>query len=106
MRRCFYLYSNKKGLFIVEFVNPDTGVRVYFRNTQTRDRDEAYRKVTDAFPFLHKAEQADNDGRGILHPIRNYVIFYTDSGQYLFVIIRAIRGYSLPNHMFMRLSWE
>jgi len=41
MRRYFYLYPNKKGFFIAEFLNPETGSRLCFRNTQTRIRDEA-----------------------------------------------------------------
>jgi len=61
MRRFFYLYPNKKGLFVVEFVNPDTGVRVCYRNTQTRNRDEALltaaRWQHDGIPKVKRGRQ-------------------------------------------------
>jgi len=61
MRRCFYLYPNKKGIFVVEFVNPETGVRVCYRNTQTRDRDEALltaaRWQHDGIPKVKRGRQ-------------------------------------------------
>jgi integrase len=41
MRRSFYLYPNKKGFFIAEFINPETGVKLCFRNTQSKFRDDA-----------------------------------------------------------------
>jgi integrase/predicted DNA-binding transcriptional regulator AlpA len=41
MQRDFYLYPNKKGFFIAEFINPETGVRLCFRTTQSKVRDEA-----------------------------------------------------------------
>jgi len=61
MRRYFYLYPNKNGFFIVEFLNPETGARLCFRNTQTKIRDEALliaaRWQQDGIPIVKKGRQ-------------------------------------------------
>jgi len=61
MRRNFYLYPNKKGFFIVEFLNPETGLRLCVRNTQTKNRDEslliAARWQHDGIPKVKKGRQ-------------------------------------------------
>jgi len=61
MRRNFYLYPNKKGYFIVEFLNQETGARLCFRNTQTKIRDEALliaaRWQQDGIPKVKKGRQ-------------------------------------------------
>jgi hypothetical protein len=56
----FLFVPKQKGLFIVEFVNPETGVRVCFRNTQTRDRDEA---LLTAARWQHDGIPKVNRGR-------------------------------------------
>ena len=41
MGRDFYVYKNKHGTYIAEFLNPETGARICKRNTGARNRDEA-----------------------------------------------------------------
>jgi len=41
MGRLFYLYPNKKGIYLAEILHPDTGVRICTRSTGTKSRDEA-----------------------------------------------------------------
>ena len=41
MGKSFYLYKNKKGVFIAEILDPKTGVRVCYRTTGIKSRDEA-----------------------------------------------------------------
>jgi integrase len=41
MGRPFYLYLNKKGIYLAEILNPETGVKVCTRNTGKKSRDEA-----------------------------------------------------------------
>jgi hypothetical protein len=61
MRRSFCLYPNKKGFYIAEFLNPETGARLCFRNTQARIRDEALlvaaRWQQDGIPKVKKGKQ-------------------------------------------------
>ena len=41
MRRSFYLFPDKRGIYHTEILDPQTGVKVCYRTTKTKDRDEA-----------------------------------------------------------------
>jgi hypothetical protein len=47
MGRSFYVYPNKKGIYLAEILNPETGVRVCIRNTGEKTRDEALLLAND-----------------------------------------------------------
>jgi hypothetical protein len=61
MRRIFYKKKKKKGFYIAEFLNPETGARLCFRNTQARNRDEALLVAAlwqqDGIPKVKKGRQ-------------------------------------------------
>jgi len=46
MRR-YYLHTRHNGVFYVELVDPQTGVKLIARSTGTRNRDEALLKIAE-----------------------------------------------------------
>ena len=47
MGQPYYLYPNKKGIYLAEILDPVTGVRVCTRNTGKKSRDEALLLAAD-----------------------------------------------------------
>ena len=46
MSRSFYLYLDKKSIYHAEILNPQTGVRISYRTTGTKSRDDAVMLVS------------------------------------------------------------
>ena len=47
MGRSYYLYPNKKGIYLAEILNPKTGERICTRNTGVKSRDDALLLAAD-----------------------------------------------------------
>ena len=47
MGRSYYLYPNKKGIYLAEILNPQTGERICTRNTGAKSRDDALLLAAD-----------------------------------------------------------
>jgi len=45
--RGYKIYKNKQGIYAAEILNPDTGERVCYRSTMTKNRDEALLTVNE-----------------------------------------------------------